>query len=536
MSLTILCTTVLALLSAGIVVHRRRSSLFFLRGPVPTSYLLGSFLLAKGHEYELNRQSDVGNLEFSWVKEYGPTLRIFGCFSEDILMIADPLGLQHIMQSQNYPKPTDIRIIAERVFGRGILFATNEAHQRQRRALNPAFSTQQIKYFVPLFQEATSQLVKKWIKRLDGVDTINLNMAEWIPKITLDVIGRSAFNFNFGVLDGSAEYNELYLTLRDMFLDSTSPSAITILYSAIRRRFPQSFGFKMFRTKEDRRLSAFLTAAQDAAMNILKQKETVYSDDRDILSTLVRSAADEDPRRRLSEEEIVSQITTIILAGNHTSASTFVFMLYELACHPESQARVYEEIKGLRSQTGFDTSPSPENYESMPYFNAVIKETLRLHPILPTIIREATFNDIIPLSISVKSKSGKSLSHIPVSKGQRILMPLSVYNRLTQVWGDDANSWNPVRFFDNRKDVNVGVYGDLYSPVVLKKLAWLFRVLELQVMLFGFLESFEFLLPPHGLDMQRVPSILMMPMIRGRPELGTQMPLYVKQRDISGSE
>lgn len=49
-------------------------------------------------------------------------------------------------------------------------------------------------------------------------------------------------------------------------------------------------------------------------------------------------------------------------------------------------------------------------------------------------------------------------------------------------------------------------------------------------MLFGLIESFEFDLPYEDLDVQRIPSILMVPMIRGRPELGVQLPLKIKER------
>lgn len=49
-------------------------------------------------------------------------------------------------------------------------------------------------------------------------------------------------------------------------------------------------------------------------------------------------------------------------------------------------------------------------------------------------------------------------------------------------------------------------------------------------MLFELIECFEFSLPSGDLDVQRIPSILMVPMIRGRPELGVQLPLRVKQR------
>ncbi|KAF9072372.1 cytochrome P450 [Rhodocollybia butyracea] len=498
-----LLIAVIMLVIITFVLKRRDSSLSNLRGPAPSSYILG-------HEYELTQQSDVGKLEFAWLEKYGPTMRVFGCFSEEVLMIADPMGLQHILQSQNYPKTKDIRLIAERVFGRGLLWATGNAHHRLRRALNPAFSTQQLKHFVPLFQETTTQLVERWKEELKGGSMI-FNMAEWIPKITLDVIGRSAFDFKFGVLDGTSKYNELYCAIRDMFLDSKSPSTVTVIYSALRRRLPESLSFKLFTTKEDRRLSAFLTTAQATAKVILVQKLEAQTPgpnnegDKDILSVLVRALSFDDARRRLTQDEIISQMATILLAGHETSSGSMSWMLYELSKHPESQTTLYEEIAALRARIGYDTPLKPEHYDSMPFLNAVIKESLRLNPILPMLVREASCDDTIPLSIPVKTNSGSVLSHIPITKGQRILLPFSVYNRLSQVWGEDANSWNPR------------------------------RVMELQAMLFGIIESFEFGLPFEDLDVQRIPSILMVPMIRGQPELGVQLPLKVTQRRGSSS-
>jgi len=103
---------------------------------------------------------------------------------------------------------------------------------------------------------------------------------------------------------------------------------------------------------------------------------------------------------------------------------------------------------------------------------------------------------------------------------------------ITEVWGGDADLWNPLRFFDDKQDVSVGVFSNLatFSGGVRSCVGWQFAIMELQVMLFGLVESFEFSLPPGGLDIQRIPSILMVPMIRGRPELGVQLPLVVKQR------
>ncbi len=58
-----------------------------------------------------------------------------------------------------------------------------------------------------------------------------------------------------------------------------------------------------------------------------------------------------------------------------------------------------------------------------------MQETLRLHPILPVLTRDAATDEAIPLSIPVESSTGEMLTHIQVSKGQLVLLPLSVYNR-----------------------------------------------------------------------------------------------------------
>ncbi|KAJ3994731.1 hypothetical protein F5050DRAFT_1809319 [Lentinula boryana] len=150
-----------------------------------------------------------------------------------------------------------------------------------------------------------SQLVTKWNDQLEENPAV-LNMAHWMPKVTLDVIGQSTFDFNLGVLDGTAEYNGL--------LDSKSSSPLTEIYTAVRRRLPECFGFRLYTTKEDQRFAAFLSAAQSTARSILLQKQeaeilnpNLDDDHEDIISILIRAKYD-DYKKRLSEEEIISQI------------------------------------------------------------------------------------------------------------------------------------------------------------------------------------------------------------------------------------
>ncbi len=89
-------------------------------------------------------------------------------------------------------------------------------------------------------------------------------------------------------------------------------------------------------------------------------------------------------------------------------------------------------------------------------------------------------DDVIPLSEPIISTTGEMIRSIPIRAGQWLSMSICSYNRyaipsyttendvfircrLPQVWGDDAETWNPDRFLDIdlTKQVRVGVFANL---------------------------------------------------------------------------
>lgn len=55
-------------------------------------------------------------------------------------------------------------------------------------------------------------------------------------------------------------------------------------------------------------------------------------------------ASDVKPEQKLSDEEVLDQITTFMLAGNETSSTALTWILYSLTQHPECQKRLREEV------------------------------------------------------------------------------------------------------------------------------------------------------------------------------------------------
>jgi cytochrome P450 len=99
--------------------------------------------------------------------------------------------------------------------------------------------------------------------------------------------------------------------------------------------------------------------------------------------------------------------------------------LYYLATHPELQQQVREEINSV---LGDATDVSYEHYQNMPIMDKVLKESLRLRPPIPIMLR-FTAQDL-------------NLQGYAVKKDTPILIMLGAMQKDEQYWGEKAN------FFD----------------------------------------------------------------------------------------
>ncbi|KAK1219199.1 hypothetical protein PQX77_018095, partial [Marasmius sp. AFHP31] len=377
------------------------------------------------------------------------------------------------------------------------------------------------------------------------------NIPKWTSRATLDAIGHAGFDYNFGAMENqenrlSKAYHNLYA---DMFAAPTDGALIIgTLFSYLPISPTRMAGLFEYLSKSDPRLARGREArevAREVAKGLVEEKQGQGSGAgaKDVMSLLVKAnMASKDERSRMSDEELYSQMLIIFLAGHETTANSISWTLLELSRHPEIQEKLRNEIREKERQlllsegrVGSECQFTAEDFESLPYLNAVVKESMRYHPVAIHSPRMALVDDVIPLSKIIKLANGEEVKEIPVERGQKVVISIAGYNRSKDVWGEDAGVFRPERWLENAESkkekggtrTSVGVYANLltFSGGVHSCIGWRFALLEMQTFLVELISTFEFSLTPECDKIRREACRVMVPTIEGEVEKGGQCPL-----------
>ncbi|KAG7359931.1 cytochrome P450 [Nitzschia inconspicua] len=100
-------------------------------------------------------------------------------------------------------------------------------------------------------------------------------------------------------------------------------------------------------------------------------------------------------RKDVINKNLLDEAITLLFAGQDTSAATLSWTLHLLSLHPEIQEKLALEVQGVliehtRDQSFNDNHPplfTKKMISKMPYLDAVIKESMRLYPVAPFVVR-----------------------------------------------------------------------------------------------------------------------------------------------------
>uniref|UniRef100_A0A3Q3VX54 Uncharacterized protein n=1 Tax=Mola mola TaxID=94237 RepID=A0A3Q3VX54_MOLML len=319
---------------------------------------------------------------------YGPIWRSrFGPF--DLVNVASPeLIAQVINQEGRYPVRAELphwknyRDLRGQAYGLHV--SSGLEWNRLRSALNPKMlKLQEVSAFAPTIHQVVGDLLQRIeLVRSRSRDKVTVSdMTSELYKFGFEGISSILFETRLGCLQEKIPEDILrfikavndMLTLSDIVILLPRWSRAVLPYW---KRFVQAWDdlCDVAQTLINRRVAEI-----EAQLANGKPVEGMY------LTYLLSSD-------RLSRAEVYICITELLLGGVDTTSNTLSWALYHLARDREAQGRLHDEVTSVCPDK---REPTTAELSRMPFLKAVIKETLRLYPVVPGNGRFVSENEVV---------------------------------------------------------------------------------------------------------------------------------------------
>lgn len=156
---------------------------------------------------------------------------------------------------------------------------------------------------------------------------------------------------------------------------------------------------------------------------IQQRRNQDTSQREDILSLMLDVRYDDG--NELDGEDLRDELRTLLVAGHETTATALAWALTFLSYKSNIRDKLRMEIGSLGD------CPHPETLVKQPYLEATCKEALRLHPVVPIVLRRV----VKPFSLRNHS--------IPV--GKSVGVAISILHHHDDIW-EQPSQFNPERF------------------------------------------------------------------------------------------
>lgn len=205
---------------------------------------------------------------------------------------------------------------------------------------------------------------------------------------------------------------------------------------------PLHFMFQNLPLPSYRKRDAANAKMTEFYQQILRNRRASNENPEDVLSSLAKQKYRDG--RPLKDHEIAHIMIALLMAGQHTSSSSTAWILVRLAENPDVAEQLYEEqVKHFASPDGRFRDMTYEETRELPVLDAVIRETLRLHPPIHSIMRKVRSDLPVPPTLSAPSEDNVYV----VPKGHVVLASPALSQVDPTMW-EDALKWKPARWLD----------------------------------------------------------------------------------------
>lgn len=317
-------------------------------------------------------------------RKYGPIFRV-ATGPRVVICINDAEAINAILRDrpEGFRRWSDQRRVIEEMNDSveemrgsppGVFIAEGEEWKRQRRLVITALNTNHLHRYFGIVRTATERLHRRLLRAAQ--DTSPVSISNDLTSFTVDVTTALAFGHDLNTLehgDGALQ-GHLHHVLK---------------MTARRMASPMPY-WRRFKLPADRALDRSMVEIYSAIKDFIERararmeaRPELFEAPENLLESLLATQR-KDPS--FTDQQIASNLITILLAGEDTTARTLGWTIWQLASRPDIQERLNSEARAAFGDGAL--AGEYEATERLAYTEAVLRESMRLKSVGPLIVME----------------------------------------------------------------------------------------------------------------------------------------------------
>ncbi|KAK3151722.1 hypothetical protein QOZ80_3AG0249670 [Eleusine coracana subsp. coracana] len=433
-----------------------------------------------------------------WRSQYGESFLYWFGPKPRICIFNYELARQILSSKSGHFVKNDLPPTLLAAVGKGLALLDGIDWVRHRRVINPAFAMDKLKMMTKTMLACSQSMIKelenKVSEKKNGEIEVDINKE--FRELSADVISHTAFGSN-------------YKLGKEVFKVQHELVAISMA-SLLDVQIP---GLKYLPTERNRRKWLLQKNLRSSLLQIIQPRLASNSNEygNDLLGLMLQTCmatehGGKEGSLRLSIDEIINECKMFFFAGHDTTALLLTWTVFLLSVHPEWQEKLRKEVlRELGSE-----HHSADDLNKLKEMQMVLLETLRLY--CPALFMQR------------KPVTDITVGATKLPKGVAVVIPIPIMHRDKEVWGEDADEFNPLRF-ENGVTRAANIPHALLSFAMGPRscIGQNFAMLEAKSVLAVFLQKFSFSISPNYVH---APSELFML----RPKFG--LPVILRQLDV----
>ncbi len=310
-----------------------------------------------------------------WAVAHGETYAVHLPPIGTAVVVTDPQTVRGLLKDRPdaFRRVRGLEPMLQEVGGHGLFSQEGEQWRRNRRLTMPSFNMGQLRSFHGTMTQILGRLQRRW--REAAAVGRALHVQDEMSRFTVDITTALAFGHDLN-------------TIEDKAGDIRDHLAVMLPRISERLLSPVPY-WRYIRLPRDRALDRALGVVRSFMQELLRTARAAMKGKRaaDATSFLESLAvATDDSGERLTDDEILGNVLTMLVAGEDTTAHSLAWIVHFMTEYPEIQVRMRDEANAV---LGGGLADEVAAYDRLPFINAVASEAMRLRPVAPMIFLEA---------------------------------------------------------------------------------------------------------------------------------------------------